>query len=145
MANIYVSPAIDVSGLLASFTRADIELRGIDHAGASFEGRVFLNNANAGPETPMTDADGYAGSFFIFGHGGCFGDAGHCDLRMPREYDPRPAHPMWPIDKTVIATEAVRRALAAGTSLTVTVVPLPCGDADDDLFRFSDLEIVAYE
>jgi len=40
---------------------------------------------------------------------------GHCEVRgVPRPYDPRPAHPLTPARKTLIATEALRRAASKG-------------------------------
>jgi hypothetical protein len=59
------------------FQRADLEFHVVDHAKASFEARLFINNPEAGTDTPTTD-ESYAGSFWIFGHGGCAGDEGHC-------------------------------------------------------------------
>src|SRR5262249_33443730 len=47
------------------FSRADLEFRGVDHSGPSFEARVYLNNADAGAETPLTEDTGYAGSFWV--------------------------------------------------------------------------------
>src|SRR6266699_1925400 len=61
------------------FYRADVVLYGIDHSGPSFEGRIFIDNPEAGASTPLEAEHGYAGSFYVFGHGGCFGDVGHCD------------------------------------------------------------------
>ena len=61
-----------------SYYRADLEFHGVDHSKASFEGRLFINNPDAGPDTP-TDDDELRGSFWIFGHGGCAGDEGHCE------------------------------------------------------------------
>ena len=58
------------------FVRADIEISGIFHGEASYEGRSFLNNPKADAETPKDLAHRYAGSFHIIGHGGCLGDVG---------------------------------------------------------------------
>src|SRR5437870_2263400 len=44
-----------------AFTRADLEFRGVDHSGPSFEAWVFLNNDRAGPDTAPDTAGGYAG------------------------------------------------------------------------------------
>jgi hypothetical protein len=149
VSNIYRSPPISLAGLDRDLTRADIEFHGLDHSGASFEGRVFVNNADADQTTDTTLASGYAGSFHVFGHGGCFGDEGHCDVRPRRTYDPRPAHPLTPARKTVIATDAVRAALGASAeAMTVTVVPMvtslteKCGP--DDVLSFEFLRIVTY-
>src|SRR5579871_3303431 len=78
----YVSPKISLENLASDFSRADLIFDGVDHSGASFEARVFLNNDKANEETPTLPENGYAGSFHIFGHGGCFGDdITHCQIR----------------------------------------------------------------
>lgn len=104
-------------------SRADIEFHDVDHAGASYEGRVYVNNPAADESTGYDDPT-YAGSYHIFGHGGCLGDAGHCEVKPRRMYDPRPAHPLTRAKKTVIATEAIKRAIEQGGEATVTVVPM---------------------
>jgi hypothetical protein len=148
-AKIYVSPNISLAALDASFARADLEFNGVDHSGASFEARVFLNNPGANDRTALTAQSGYAGSFHIFGHGGCFGDVGHCDLRgLPRPYDPRPAHPLTPARKVVIATEPIRRALRQSKQMTVSVVPIvTSGTSRSDLenvLKFDRVSVVTY-
>jgi hypothetical protein len=149
VSNIYRSPPISVAGIDREFARADIEFHEIDHSGASFEGRVFLNNADADENTDTTPANGYAGSFHVFGHGGCFGDEGHCDVVPRRSYDPRPAHPLTPAVKVVIATEALRAALGGSReAVTVTVVPVVTSltpkTSPDDVLSFSYVRIVTY-
>jgi hypothetical protein len=124
------SPDINIADLGDSYQRADIEFEGLDHSGSSYEGRIFLNNADADAETGTTDENGYAGSFFIFGHGGCFGDEGHCDVAPRGPYDPRPPHALWPIRKIVVATEAIRRAAAAASTMSITVVPVILSTTD---------------
>ncbi len=146
---IYSSPPIAPDGLDRDFTRADIQFLGLDHSGASFEGRVFLNNPGADGSTDTTPANGYAGSFHVFGHGGCFGDEGHCDVRPRRTYDPRPAHHLTPATKTVIATEAVSAALASNPqALIITVVPvvtsLTVKSSAEDVLGFESVRIVTY-
>ncbi|MBV9852545.1 MAG: hypothetical protein JO250_23005 [Armatimonadetes bacterium] len=145
----YVSPTISLDPLDPDFHRADIEFHGVDHSGASFEAAVFLNNPGADETTAKEPEQGYAGSFHIFGHGGCLGDAGHCDVTgPPRPYDPRPAHPLTPAKKVVIATDAVRRALGEGPDVTVAVVPKVTsgtGRVDlEDVLKFERLAIVTY-
>src|SRR5919201_6293347 len=54
------------------FSRADLQFRGVDHSGPSYEARVFLDNPAAKPSTPTTEDQGFAGSFHVFGHGGWF-------------------------------------------------------------------------
>jgi tyrosinase len=119
----FTSETLYVGALDSNAYRADIEFHHVDHAGASYEGRVYLNKPDA-DETTGYDDPSYAGSYHIFGHGGCLGDPGHCDVEPRRKYDPRPAHPLTPAKKVVIATEAVKRAIEQGNEATITVVPI---------------------
>ena len=83
------------------YRRADIEFHGIDHSRASYEGRLFFDHPDAGPETPTDDDNRYAGSFWVFGHGGCAGDEGHCEVPVVyRPFDLRPEHQLTPTSKT---------------------------------------------
>jgi hypothetical protein len=118
--------------LTEPYTRAELVFYGIDHSGPSYEGRVYLNNPDAGPDTPRSDEHGYAGSFTVFGHGGCAGDEGHCDV-VPRPVDPydlRPPHPLEPWTLTVIATDAITSIDA--DEFTVTVVAVAPGEEHDE-------------
>jgi len=145
----FVSQKIALESLTQQFYRADIVFEGVEHAGASFEARIFLNNDAANENTSTVGEQGYAGSFHVFGHGGCFGQVGHCEVRgNPRPYDPRPGHPLTPARKTVIATAAIKRALAKSRQLTVTVVPIvragtPLCDFNNVL-KFDKISIRAY-
>jgi tyrosinase len=148
MANPITSTPIPTASLDPEFTRADIEFHGLDHAGASYEGRVFLNRPDVDQQTPR-DVPEYAGSYFIFGHGGCLGDPGHCDAQPRRFYDPRSAHPLTPTLKVVIATEAIRRAKDGADQITVTVVPILLSTNDavgepDELVHYEQIRIVTY-
>ena len=105
------------------YRRADLEFHGVDHSKASFEGRLFINNPEAGPETPTSD-ESYAGSFWIFGHGGCAGDEGHCaPPRERRPFDFRPEHQLTPMSKRVIITEKLEALVGQGQSFSVRIVP----------------------
>jgi hypothetical protein len=140
----------------ADFVRADLEFHGVDHSGLSYEARIFLNRPDADAETQRSDeAAGYAGSFHIFGHGGCFGDVGHCDVPSePRSaQDLRLTHPLTPDTKVVIITEALKRLRAEGAaSVTVTVVAhvydpgeLPVGRDLAEPLLFDNVRLVTYE
>jgi hypothetical protein len=148
MATPFRPRALDTSAVTTRFSRADIEFLGVDHSGSSYEGRVYVNNPDADESTgPATEA-GYVGSFHIFGHGGCLGDAGHCDVREQRPYDPRPAPPLTRARKVVIATDALRTALERD-EVTVTVVPVitstgPMSGFDDDIVKVEAVRIVTY-
>jgi tyrosinase len=130
------------------FYRADLILEDVDHSGISYEGRVFLNNPNADETTPTTSENGYSDSFFVFGHGKCFGDLGHCEVRTGvRPYDKRSLHPLTPVSIRVDVTDAIRKIVQNSHELTVTVVPV-IHTPDDNLdmehclkFKSIDLEI----
>jgi len=137
------------------FSRADLEFRGVDHSGPSFEARVYLDNSAADAGTGRDPAAGYAGSFHVFGHGGCFGELGHCDIPQgPRgPYDLRFRHQLTPQFKTVIVTDALRTIMGkrARKTVTVTVVPIVrdnpvslAGKVRDPL-RFESVSLITYE
>ena len=143
------SPEIDLRDVDADFTRADVEFHGVDHSGSSYEGRVFVNNPDADADTELTLANGYADSYYIFGHGGCYFGEGHCDVQPRGPYDPRPPHELWPTRKVVIATEAIRAAAEGGSSLTITVVPVVTATSDiasddEELPKFEMVSVITY-
>jgi len=135
------------------YVRADLEFYGVDHAKASFEARLFINNPDAGPATATTDAS-YAGSFWIFGHGGCAGDEGHCEPpRQRRANDFRPAHQLIPVSKRVMITERLRSLVQPGEQFTVRVVPyirpesagrLPA-NLVTDVLQFDRADLLTYQ
>lgn len=147
----YVSEPIELSPAAASgdYSRADLIFHGVDHSLASYEGRVYINapraNAGTGREHPS-----YAGSFHVFGHGGCFGDVGHCDIPTgPQDpFDLRQAHPLTPTAKVVIVTDALKRILADGGgasgSITVTVVCVAPHRDSNDYLKFDEVRLVTY-
>ncbi|MEA2332914.1 MAG: hypothetical protein QOH58_3052 [Thermoleophilaceae bacterium] len=144
----YDSDALDMPAGRELYARADLLFQGVDHSGESFEARVFLNNTEADESTPMDDDHGYAGSFVIFGHGGCAGDEGHCEIpELPDDIDDlRFPHPLHPADKPVIVTEALRRV--EGDTLTITVVPVLPGEEAPrraDVLFFDRIDILTYE
>jgi len=147
----FTSETLNVGTLDPNALRADIEFHNVDHAGASYEGRVYLDNPDADESTGY-DHPSYAGSYHIFGHGGCLGDSGHCEVKPRRPYDPRPSHPLTPANKVVIATEPVKRAIEQGDEVKVTVVPiiepLPYEDVDpkhtDDPLEIGYVRVVTY-
>lgn len=111
----------------APFTRADLVVTGVDHSGTSYEVRLYLDNPGADIGTPRDPEAGYAGRYTVFGHGGCYGDEGHCEV--PEDSgdptDVRPAHQLTPLDTFVTVTDALRRVLDRdGRLSTVTMVPI---------------------
>jgi hypothetical protein len=140
---------VGVDVLPSEYVRCDIEFIGVQHAGASYEGRVFVNNPSADANTQPSEGNGYAGSFYVFGHGGCFGDAGHCDLpQRTDQFDPRRSHPLEPIKKVVMATDVIRAAAVRGGSINVTVVPVVTSWTEQvdtvDVCQFDHINLVTY-
>jgi hypothetical protein len=151
---IYVSDPIplDLEKQADTFYRMDLEFYGVDHGGASYEGRVFVNNRDANHDTPKSEEQGYVGSIHIFAHGGCFGDAGHCDVRMDtREYDLRPSHPLTKKFTRIVITETLRKHVKKGAKeFTFTVVPvIKGGDPEmcdfENVLKFDRLSLVTYD
>src|SRR5690349_15743431 len=127
MSSVAVSAPVTVAlqPPAGGFRRADLEFHGLDHSRASFTARLFFNQPDAEVSTPTDDAHGYAGSFTIFGHGGCAGDEGHCEVPTERRpFDLRPAHQLTPATKRVVVTSALRRALQGSDALELTIVPV---------------------
>jgi len=147
----YVSPKpIPVPELETGLelARADLVFVGVDHSGPSYEARVFLNNPAATLETPLEPGEGYAGSFNVFGHGACYGEEGHCDPeRQYRDaFDARPPHPLEPLTKTVIITDALAQLKRPNVTVTVVAAEHSGKDADPtDALRFDEVRLLAYE
>jgi hypothetical protein len=121
-----VFDAVPLPGDLASSlgsARADVVIGGIEHAGASFELRVFVDNRGATADTPATPAEGYAGSVYVYGHGALPEGGGG---------QPSPATRL-PLTRYVVATDAVRRAAAAGESASISLVPVAFSGPEPDV------------
>lgn len=136
-----------------SYERADLEFIGVDHSDLSYDVRVFLNNKSAGPDTERNDENGYAGRFVVFGHGGCFGDNGHCSPRTRGGdvFEKRSSHALVPQTKLVTITRALRAIHAQGDVLNrITLVPYKrtarkrerC--TSNDVFKFEGLKLLLY-
>jgi hypothetical protein len=140
----------DMAKLEKEFSRADLHFHGVDHSGVSYEGRIFLNNPNANHDTTKTPNNGYAGSFHVFGHGGCYGDPGHCVVKKEkREYDNRSAHPLTPAFMRVVITEGLKIVAKNTKEITVTVVPVINGGNDmcdyENVLVFEKISLVTYD
>ncbi|MGA8725997.1 MAG: hypothetical protein WB565_13240 [Acidimicrobiales bacterium] len=136
-----------------SYSRADLEFNGLDHSRASFEGRIFINNEAATSDTPASDPS-YAGSFWVFGHGGCAGNEGHCDPEpRTRPFDFRPEHQLTTMTKRVIITKALKDRVKPGEAFTITVVPRMRPESAgplsstlvSDLLSFDRVQLVTYQ
>jgi hypothetical protein len=153
MPNVHTSePLIVPEPTGTGYWRVDLIIDDVDHSGPTYEGRIYFDNPDAGEGTGRDLEAGYAGSFHVFGHAGCFGDEGHCDVPSgPRDpYDLRPPHQLVPHTKIITVTDALERR--GGGEVTVTIVPivrtdpdLPVDYDDDRVLRFNSLRLVAYE
>jgi hypothetical protein len=138
---------------VGELSRADLVFYGVDHAGPSYEARVFINNPNADADTERVAEQGYAGAFSVFGHNGCFGSEGHClpDQRTTDVFDVRAPHPLRALTKTVIATDAIRRAVVDSSvqDVSVTVVAVVPDDgfpkSGPEPGRFDYVRLLTYE
>lgn len=135
------------------FSRADVVFIGLDHSDVSYEVRLFLNNPDADATTERTPEEGYAGRLQVLGHGGCYGDLGHCDVPAASAdpSDLRGPHPLTPMDTYVTITHALRQLLDRGHQLeTVTLVPLSVTPQRKDrkpapeLLQFEDISLRTY-
>ena len=149
MAQKYTSKPIRLSPAIrrAAFKRAVLQFHKVDHSGASFQARIFFNNPKANEKTPMTLEEGYAARFHIFGHGRCWGDAGHCDVpTVRRPFDVRSPHPLTPREVEVVVTDALRKVALQTDTVTITVVPVIYAAADKrdmkDCFHFKNLTLL---
>jgi hypothetical protein len=108
------------------FARADLTFYGLDHSGPSYEVRIFFDHPDAGPDTPLSADAGFAGKFSVFGHGGCFGEEGHCEVRAPvSAFDRRQPHPLVPAVRILTVTDGIRGLVQHDArAVTVTAVPI---------------------
>jgi hypothetical protein len=131
------------------FYQAVIEIYGLDTNGPSYEGRVYVNNPKADGKTPLDESAGYVGSFDIFGHDGCWGDEGHCDVLPDRPYDSRIHSHTDPVYKSIRATKAIKKCVKSKSKITITIVPKIFGgqrmsDAKD-VVKCERVRITCYE
>jgi tyrosinase len=92
----------------------------------SFEVRVFFNEASSCKSTQKHGNPNYAGSFYTFGHGGCTGDPGHCDVpEVPESASHfivlRPEHHLTPKRWKLNVTKALQHAKYSTKSSTLEV------------------------
>lgn len=109
--------------------------------------------AQADEVIPREAEEGYAGSFFVFGHGRCFSDAGRCEV--PRTaargpYDRRPPHQLTPHKHIVVPPPEIARRAAESRVGRVMVPVVPAASdspaaAEEGLFWFERLAPLACE
>ncbi|HEY5708221.1 MAG TPA: hypothetical protein VIS51_02385 [Solirubrobacterales bacterium] len=145
MVERFTSKPIELPPADRPFGRADLIFYGLDHSSASFEGQVFLDPRGVGRDAG-TAHRAYVGSFFIFGHGGCFGDIGHCDVPQERDpFDRRPPHQLEPAIRILTVTEAVQRLLEReAQAAKVTVIARTPAKEPADVLAFETVRLATY-
>jgi hypothetical protein len=152
----YVSPPLTVPPLAeyaptgaAPYDRIDLELHGVEHSGGSFAVRAFVNEPDATAATATAGNPAYAGSFYVFGHGPCLGDKGHCEVPSGpvSPYDFRDPHPLTPQYLHLPITDTLRKRAGGEDTCTVTLVPVAnSGGAMQgaDVLDFKHLSLISY-
>lgn len=125
--------------------RVDLIFYGLDHSGSSYEANVFMDSRGVGREADASHR-AYAGTFYIFGHGGCFGDVGHCDIPQGEDpFDLRPPHQLEPASRILTVTDSVDRLLERGVEAAkVTVAARTPGRAPNDVLAFERVRLATY-
>ena len=103
--------------------QVELRFHKVKHPKTSFEIRVFLNQPDANAGTPTENNPHYAGSMYVFGHGECGGDAGHCEPPVAERgvFDLRPPHHLTPMELTLDASDAVSQIAKSGSTADITV------------------------
>jgi len=144
---------LNIENLEKDFYRSDLIFYGMENSVPSYEGRVFVNNIEATLDTPLDLQHGYVGSYFIFGHGSCLGDMGHCDVHAKREkYDLIP-NPLRPYNLSMTITNKLKELAKNTKEFSIMVVPKvvrpPVINQEEidmeNIVKFSKVEIVTYD
>jgi tyrosinase len=145
MVERFTSPAIELPPPEHGFERADLIFYGIDHSGPSFEAQVFLDPRGVGRGADKSHR-AFVGSFFILGHGGCFGDIGHCDIPTERDpFDLRPPHQLEPAVRILTVTDAVKALLGRNAEAAkVTAIAHTSKRKPADVLAFETVRLATY-
>lgn len=146
MVDRFVSKALVLPGRGQEFDRADLAFYGLDHSGASYEGRIFIGAKRGLKHGAGIDDPAYAGSFYIFGHDRCHGDEGHCDVPTEREpFDFRFPHHLSRGATTITVTERIQRLIEEGKEdAKVTVLAYGPEDSAIEALDFTRLRLLTY-
>jgi tyrosinase len=120
----FLSTPIKVDEKIKAFRKAEIRLHSVPQLMRSCFIRAFLNQPDADAATPVHDNPHFAGYLAVFGHGGCYGGPGHCDLppAQSRDYDRRPRSHNTPRNHRIDVTQCARRLLETADSLQITLL-----------------------
>jgi hypothetical protein len=142
----YRSRPLELPAAEHRFARADLAFYEVDHSGPSFEARVYLGAGRRLGRDAGIDHPAYAGSLWIFGHGSCHGDEGHCEVPEERDpFDYRLPHHLEPAPRILTVTPAISRLVEAGKARASVDVFVhgPDGEALKAL-SFSQLRLLTY-
>ncbi len=124
-------------------SRVDLVVYGVDRAGESYEGRVFIGRKP--PAGAAADHPSYAGSFFVFGHGECWGEEGHCEVPTERDpFDLRLPHHLEPDVAIVTVTDHVRELIGEIAKAPVTVAAHAADGRPVKALSFTRLRLLTY-
>jgi hypothetical protein len=145
MVERFTSAPIELPSPDRPFQRSDLLFYGLDHSGPSYEGQVFFDARGVGGEADQTHR-AYVGSFFIFGHGDCFGDVGHCDIPAERDpFDLRDPHQLEPAVRILTITDYVRALLERGVDgAKVTVNARSADPRSPAVLAFDTVRLATY-
>lgn len=115
MVDRYRSKPLELPAPEHRFLRADLAFYEVDHSGPTFEARVYIGAGRGLKRDAGIDHPAYAGSLWIFGHGSCHGEEGHCEVPEERDpFDYRLPHHLEPAPRIVTVTPAIKRLVEAG-------------------------------
>ena len=125
-------------------SRIDLVLYEVSHSGESYEGRVFIGKkpvAGAAEDHPS-----YAGSFYVFGHGSCQGEAGHCEVPSERDpFDLRLPHHLEPHTAIITVTEHVKALIEGGAGEAQVTVAAHAADGSPlAALAFTRMRLLTY-
>lgn len=128
------------------FKTAVMEFHNVHHPRGSYEVRVFINEAEAGAQTPVDDNPHYAGSMYFFGSSKvCSGDKGHCDLPEAgrKKFDLRPPHHLTPFKMYHDVTTCLKKVGKEKPAVSVKLVCIDkSGQMLNDGMKFEGLSLV---
>jgi len=140
------------------FKRVDLEFYGVEHKENSCEVRVFLNNKEVDENTELDhEKNHYVGTLHVLGHGGCFGDPGHCSIKPHNNpFDHRLSHPLTPQFRFLKIPEKLHNIVRESESLEITVIVIPAKilkmdglpntiNVNEKPFKFKHLRLGTYE
>lgn len=146
MVDRYRSKPLELPAPEHGFERADLAFYEVDHSGPTFEARIYIGAGRGLKRDAGVDHPAYAGSLYVFGHGSCHGEEGHCEVPEARDpFDYRLPHHLEPAPRIVTVTAAIRRLVEAGKAAAAVDVLVhgPEGEALKVL-SFSQLRLLTY-